>query len=199
MAITPSAAYLGVLAPGSAVVSVASLAMFVDKLDVGGIVVVSVVVALGAGSILYGLTLTAREHAKRPQLGEEGYIGLWSAHHLPLRVARVWRVVFGAAWLALVAVVLRANWPHRSRPNLARRSASPRRRHFGTHRRQGRGLSYPGPSPRSIGAPRRSAAGGAPCGAPVRDRCASPGTASFGRRNTTEADSPAAVDSLRIG
>jgi hypothetical protein len=53
--------------------------------------------------VLNGLTLTAPEHVEMPNSSDDGYLGLWIAHHLLLRLARAFGVVFGLAWCGVSA------------------------------------------------------------------------------------------------
>lgn len=88
-----------------------SLAIFLDKLPIGGIIGLLFAVLTGAGLIAYGLTLGPQDHADKPRVFQEGYVGLWIAHHLPLRLARGWWVVWGFVFLTIAGYVLWVNVP----------------------------------------------------------------------------------------
>ena len=82
------------------------MALFVDHFGVAGILGVLLLLVAGPGTVLYGLTLSASEHATKPQWSEEGYLGLWIAHHLPLRLARAGWVILGLALSAVLMSIL---------------------------------------------------------------------------------------------
>jgi hypothetical protein len=72
----------------TAILAPLAIAIFVDHFGVSDIILVFILVLAGPCAVLYGLRLTAAEHAGRPDPSVEGYFGLWIAHHLPLRLAR---------------------------------------------------------------------------------------------------------------
>ena len=82
-----------------------------DGFGIGHVLLVVLLLIVGPGVIGYGLSLTAEEHAEKPDPGAEGYLGLWIAHHLPLRIARAWWVVLGLAWTIFLGIVLWRNAP----------------------------------------------------------------------------------------
>ncbi len=88
-----------------------SIAIFLDKLRVGGILVLVFVLLIGTGLIVRGLTLGPREHARKPRIFQQGYLGLSIAHHLPLRIARGWWVIWGLVFWAFAGYVLWVNVP----------------------------------------------------------------------------------------
>jgi hypothetical protein len=92
-----------------ALVAVLFIAIVVDGFGIVDIVLVIILLLAGPGSILYGLRLSAAEHAERPDSSQEGYLGLWIAHHLPLRLARAWWVIFGLGWCVFLVLVLWRN------------------------------------------------------------------------------------------
>ena len=93
-----------------------AVSIFVDHGGVRDVILIFILTIAGPGMVLYGLTLTAAEHAERPHPSDEGYLGLWIAHHLPLHFARIWWVVFGLAWTALLGAALWRNWPTTATP-----------------------------------------------------------------------------------
>ncbi|HET7050315.1 MAG TPA: hypothetical protein VFI54_18770 [Solirubrobacteraceae bacterium] len=86
-----------------------AIAIFVDHFGVSDVILMFILTLAGPGMVFYGLTLTAAEHSERPQRSDEGYLGLWIAHHLPLRLARAWWVIFGLAWCVVLVLILWRN------------------------------------------------------------------------------------------
>jgi len=85
------------------------IAIGVERTSFGTVVVLSMLLLAGLGCISEGLTLTPQGHDQKPEFGE-GYVWLWIAHRLPLRLASAWYVLWG---LALLAVVGHGLWVHR--------------------------------------------------------------------------------------
>jgi hypothetical protein len=84
----------------------------VEKLAFGGVVIFNGLLLFGIGLVLGGLELTpAEQHDLKPQFGDEGYLWLWIAYGLPLRLALVWSLLTGLALLAAAGYGLWINRP----------------------------------------------------------------------------------------
>jgi hypothetical protein len=87
------------------------IAIGVEKLPTDQVFVMNLFLLAGLGFVSEGLTLTPQGRDEKPQFGDEGYVWLWIAHRLPLRLARVWSLLTGLALLAAVGYGLWINRP----------------------------------------------------------------------------------------
>jgi hypothetical protein len=81
---------------GVVIVGAEVIVIGVEKLAIGGVVIFNGLLLFGIGLVSGGLELTpAEQHDLKPQFGDEGYLWLWTAYRLPLRLARVWWLAWG--------------------------------------------------------------------------------------------------------